>query len=1006
MKLKHAILEVLGRDDLKMICKEFDVEDVDQRSVEAMAAKLSRAHRATAEKLIVYLSEAEVRQVAERVGAVVRGLRSELIEALLRREREYPLADTTQLAGRVEDRERTPASTDAVGPQIEDGPAQAYRHTQPAVQRPDVGVQDQFQAQKPAKSYRYDSSLDPALSWDEQRERALGEWLLELIERAAKEGEQAVFAKRQEWKGGGVSVSSTADAVAFLKQISKPFLNWAGKAERHEIKVPTVPLFVHERHSTKAILDGIRSRKAKGTSLDLFGDVGMDVGDRLDAYEHQGPWQNRMILGDSLQVMNSILEFEGLGGQVQMIYIDPPYGVKFGSNFQPFVRKRDVKDGADADLTREPEMVKAYRDTWELGLHSYLTYLRDRLNVARELLHETGSVFVQISEENLHHVTEIIGEVFGEGNHVGTISFVKTSALNSPDAKLSSLATNNDFLVWFGKNKERLKFRQVFRNKVDLSEGVGSFTWIDCSSGERRALSPAEREGKQPLPEGKLFARADLTSQKPTTVYDFKFKGETYNPLPRGWRTTEAGMRRLVAAGRIFIAKNSLRFVQYVDDFHVAPYAAFWDDTGTGSFTDEKLYVVQTGTKVVARCIQMTTDPGDLVLDPSCGSGTTAYVAEQWGRRWITCDTSRVPLALARQRLLTATFPYYELKDPKSGPSGGFVYKRKQNRKGEEVGGLVPHITLKSIANDEPPAMEVLVDRPEELGDVTRVAGSFVVEATFAPVQTVGAPEGVTDASTHLERMIEVLRQSKSLRLHGNRTLELSLIRRLTDAENLHAEAKDGAKRVAIVFGPQDGAISQRVVYDAASEALYLKYDQIFFFAFAIEPEARRMIEDARKLRIPATYVAVTPDVAMSDLLKTTRASEIFSITGLPDFELRATKKMGTAGEPLYEVELKGLDVFNPESLETESVEGDAVPCWMLDTDYDGMCFYATQVFFPRTSAWDNLQKSLKANFDDSVWEHLAGTVSEPFAPGSRRKVAVKVIDDRGNELLRVKDVP
>lgn len=420
----------------------------------------------------------------------------------------------------------------------------------------------------------------------------------------------------------------------------------------------------------------------------------------------------------------------------------------------------------------------------------------------------------------------------------------------------------------------------------------------------------------------------------------------------------------------------------------------------------QKLYVVQTNVKILQRCLLMTTDPGDLVLDPTCGSGTTAYVSEQWGRRWITCDTSRVPLALARQRMLTATFPYYELKDPKCGPSGGFVYKRKQNRKGEEVGGLVPHITLKSIANDEPAAMEVLVDRPETLPAVTRVSGSFVVEATVAPAQAVEEPGGVTDASTHLERMTEILRQSKTLQLQGNRTLELAGLRRITDAEFLHAEAKESERRIAIVFGPQDGAISQRVVYDAASEALYLKYDQIFFFAFAIEPEARRMIEDARKLRIPATYVAVTPDVAMSDLLKTTRASQIFSITGLPDFELRTTKKKGAAGERLYEVELRGLDIFNPESLETESVEGTAVPCWMLDTDYDGMCFYATQVFFPKTSAWDNLQKSLMANFDDSVWEHLAGTVSEPFAPGGRRKIAVKVIDERGNELMRVKDVP
>jgi adenine-specific DNA-methyltransferase len=281
-------------------------------------------------------------------------------------------------------------------------------HSQKAVQRPDVGVQEQFQKKKPPKTYRYDSSLDPQLSWDENRDRELADWLLGLVEQAAEKGEKTIFAKPQEWAGGGVRVESTRAAIDLLKKLTKPFLNWAGKAERHQISVPTVPLFVHERHSTKAILDGIRHRKAKGTTLDLFGDAQLDIGERLDAYEHQGPWQNRMILGDSLQVMNSLLEFGGLGSQVQMIYIDPPYGVKFGSNFQPFVRKRDVKDGADADLTREPEMVKAYRDTWELGLHSYLTYLRDRLLLARELLHESGSVFVQISDVNVHRVRDVM----------------------------------------------------------------------------------------------------------------------------------------------------------------------------------------------------------------------------------------------------------------------------------------------------------------------------------------------------------------------------------------------------------------------------------------------------------------------------------------------------------------------------------------------------------------------------------------------------------------------
>ncbi len=418
----------------------------------------------------------------------------------------------------------------------------------------------------------------------------------------------------------------------------------------------------------------------------------------------------------------------------------------------------------------------------------------------------------------------------------------------------------------------------------------------------------------------------------------------------------------------------------------------------------------------------------------------------------------RVPLALARQRLLTATFPYYQLKEPAQGPAGGFVYKRKQNRKGEEIGGLVPHITLKSIANDEPPQMEVLVDRPEEMGDVVRVSGPFVVEGTIAPAQSLGAasPDEAaanqageprapvySDVATHLERMTQVLRQSRSLRLPGNRELVLADVRRTTDSDVLHAEAIDspppdsppprpspasggGSKsaaasspakhlsagdgnskgqRVAIVFGPEDGAISSDVVFEAAREAYFLKYQHLYFFGFAIQAKARQLLDERGKLRIPCTYVAVTPDVAMSDLLKTTRASEIFSITGLPDVKAVKTGNTNEDGAALWQVELNGLDVFNPSTLEQEAIEGENLPAWMLDTDYDGLSFFATQVFFPKTGAWDNLQKSLKASFDPSVWAHLAGTVSEPFALGSRKRIAVKVIDERGNELMKVVEV-
>lgn len=900
------------------------------------------------------------------------------------------------------------------------------------MQRPDVGVQDQFSARKPAKTYRYDSSLDPALSWDENRGRELAEWLIGLVQRCATDGEPTVFAQPQVWAGGGVQVQSLKAAADLLQRLSQPFLNWAGKAERHQISVPTVPLFVHERHSTKAILDGIRHRRAKGTTLDLFGDSGLDVTDKLDAYEHKGPWQNRMVLGDSLQVMNSLLEFEGLGGQVQMIYMDPPYGVKFGSNFQPFVRKRDVKHGGDEDMTREPEMVKAYRDTWELGLHSYLTYLRDRLLVAKELLHESGSVFVQISDENLHHVREVMDEVFGSRNFLGIISFKKATGLTS-----DLIPSICDFILWYGRHRPVIKFRRQFVGQALRDEVKGEFRYVDLGEGKHRALTAEEREDPDRIDTSKLFRTNSAISPgvRANTTGSFTFRGLKFDSGPtRNWKTTIPGMIRLAEVGRLVLQGGATRiYKQFWNDFPFVPLSNAWLDVRS---EQDKLYVVQTTPEVIRRCILMATDPGDLVLDPCCGSGTTAFVSEQWGRRWITCDTSRVPLALARQRLLTATFPYYELKNPLAGPQGGFVYKRKQNRKGEEVGGLVPHITLKSIANDEPPATEVLVDRPEVNTGVTRVAGPFVVEATIAPAQVLDDPVadgstpaeqsldaalaesdaangalplggaepavGYSDPATHIDRMTQVLRQSRTLRLPGNRELALEGIRR-ADSDVLHAEGVDAeGQRIGIVFGPEDGAIGSELVYEAAREAHYLKFAHLYFFGFAIQAKARELLEDRSKLRIPCTYVTVTPDVAMSDLLKTSRASQIFSVTGLPDAVARKTGSKSDEGTPLWQVELRGLDIFNPATMEQEATEGQNLPAWMLDTDYDGMCFYATQVFFPRTAAWDNLQKSLKSDFDPSVWEHLAGTVSEPFPAGPRRRAAVKVIDERGNELMRV----
>ena len=912
---------------------------------------------------------------------------------------------------------------------------QAYSHPEassPA--RPEIGAQAHFKKSKVPASYRYDSSLAPELCWDEENPaRVTGEWLLACIDEASKLAAPHQFDTLRNLMAPDGSVVATCDGltdgVRQLRALGSPFLNWTGKAERPSFQVPTLPLFIHERLSTRAILEtlaGHKRDKQDDFLTSLFGAKERSLHDQvLKAYEYPDQWVNRMILGDSLVVMNSLLHFENLAGQVQMIYIDPPYGVKFGSNFQPFIRKRDVKHNEDDDFTREPEMVQAYRDTWELGLHSYLTYLRDRLRVARELLHDSGSVFLQISDENLHHVREIMDEVFGAENFVSQIAFQTTTGFES-----STLSTLGDFLLWYGKSKDRIKFNKVYYRQNTVV-GEGNAKWVLLPNGTCRGVTRPEADDVTPLPEGaRLYSPDNLSAQGAAPEpQPYTHLGKTYYPAGNShWKANyPAGMDRLANSGRIHVATNSLRFRRFADDFPYAAHGNMWTDTLTGNFTDDKVYVVQTNTKVVERCMLMTTTPGDLVIDPTCGSGTTAYVAEQWGRRWITCDTSRVPLALARQRLLTATFDYHELKDESRGPVGGFVYKRKQNKKGEEVGGIVPHITLKSIANNEPPHEEVLVDRPDTVNGVTRVSGPFVFEATIPTAQGLDE-DPVTPGlqceayQSHVERMTEVLRRAPVLRLPGNQTVTLKQIRPPAKTLTLSAEAIiDGSagfqpaseakhrqdagattEAVAILFGPDNGAISERMVREAWDEAGLKRYSRLFVIGFGIDPKAREFIANAAKIGIPAFYLQATMDLQMRDLLKNMRSSHVFSVCGLPDVKVSKAKP-GPDKAERWQVELLGLETFDPVTMDADSVTGKEVPAWFLDTDYNGMVFRVRQAFFPRTGAWEKLKKSLKVEFEEGVWDHLAGTTSAPFEPGEQRRIAVKVIDPRGNELLAVK---
>lgn len=966
--------------------------------------------------------------------------------------------------------------------------AEPYRHAEATgLMRPEVGTQAQFKKKKSPETYQYDSSLSPALEWDAGNPvREQGEALIAQLERHIEELRAASTPSPSTGEGRGEgdvakTLEQAEETLRRLKAVSKPFLNWAGKAERLSFDVPTLPLFIHERLSTKAIIETLAGHKTdKQQDLyDLFGDPQRSITDQvLKAYEYPDQWVNRMVLGDSLVVMNSLLHYESLGGQVQMIYMDPPYGVKFGSNFQPFVRKRDVTHNDDEDMTREPEMVQAYRDTWELGLHSYLTYLRDRLLLSRELLTPSGSIFVQISDENLHHVREVMDEVFGAENFVRLITFrKKTGPLGA-----RYMEGVSDYLLWYCKGFELLKFRRLF----DLRSIEGDQIWnhIQLPDGTVRKMTSKEIENHKLLPPNtEIFQSRALSpaGYNANATFTVEYMGQLYDPPQRAggrsWCTSETGMRNLIQAGRVFPSGTNLRYKYFQKDFAYTEVTDLW--TGTRGPTD-KLYAVQTDVTPIQLCLLMTTDPGDLVLDPTCGSGTTAYVAEQWGRRWITIDTSRVPLALARQRLLTGTFPWYELKDEQRGPAGGFVYKRKQNKKGEEVGGIVPHVTLKSIANDEPPKEEVLVDRPEQQNGITRVTGPFCVEATIpTPVegeedspspwpspmgrgekkgtsgegegdaiggQGVGVSPGKEGGEAYgsfVNRMLEVLRKSPVLRLEGNKTVTFRNVRPPAKTLSLSAEAlvdatapgqrpslpeaideaeeKSGrrlplsGKPVALVFGPENGAVSEKLVFEAAREAHAKRYTHLYVIGFAIQPHARTLVERCTEVvGVPATYVQATPDLLMGDLLKNMRSSQIFSVCGQPDVAVRTIthpphhRPSPTRGEGVeegvqYQVELLGLDVFDPVTMDVDHRSGKDVPAWFLDVDYNDLCFHVSQAFFPRTSAWNNLKKALKSEYDESVWDHLSGATSAPFQAGEHRQIAVKVIDDRGNELLVVK---
>jgi len=819
-----------------------------------------------------------------------------------------------------------------------------------------------------------------------------------------------------------------------------PQLVWKGKDEqdRIDLAVPVVPVYIQEKIHPQAIIDALpRAAQADDTQANLFADFNggpQDFAQKIDFYHHEQNWTNRFILGDSLLVMTSLSEKEGLRGKVQCIYFDPPYGIEFGSNWQVSTRNKTVKDGKAQDATRQPEQVRAFRDTWKLGIHSYLPYLRDRLVAARELLTETGSIFVQIGDENLHLVRSVLDEVFGSENAQPLIVFRKKMM---PMMKEPGFESTFDYLVWYQKDKEagKAKVRKLFVKKT--VEGDPAWSWVELPNGQRRKMTPGEIELHKLLPAGsRVYQPISMLPREYRENQDFvfEFEGEKYPP-PKGicWSTTPNGMAQLAAANRLQKSGDEgLRYVYFHDDYPVGRMTALWADTAPA--TDMR-YVVETNKRIVERIIVATTDPGDLVLDPTCGSGTTAFVAEQWGRRWITIDTSRVALALARTRLMSARFPYYLLADSPEGIAKeteltgrtpprhstandikrGFIYNR------------VAHVTLGSIANNPDIKQgiarqhiasailrhsdtEMLYDDPYEDNKRVRVCGPFSVESLSPHRVLSTADENQGGAVSEQEArkqqdfatmILDNLKKAGVQNTHKSERLTFSRLDAYAGAW-LHAageytDADGKTRRVAISIGPEHGTVGPQQVKEAAKEAIQgVGFDMLIVCGFAFDPH---VAEEAKRYgKLTVLPAKMNPDLAMGDeLLKKTGAGNLFMVFGEPDVEITKQKDGQIAAE------IKGVDVYDPTTGQIRSASTDDIACWFIDTDYNGESFFVRHAYFTGAEEpYDKLKRALRAEIDEAAWSSLYSTVSRPFDKPQTGKIAVKVINHYGDEVLKV----
>ena len=802
-----------------------------------------------------------------------------------------------------------------------------------------------------------------------------------------------------------------------------PQLSWSGKAEHTSFDVPTVSLHVHERIDPRTIIEAVRKTKTNAEeqgSLFTTPEENPPLRQAIEFYRHRHNWTNRLIAGDSLLVMNSLIEKEGLAGQVQMVYMDPPYGIRYGSNFQPFVNRREVTDGKDTDLTAEPEQIRAFRDTWELGIHSYLSYLRDRLLLVRELLHESGSCFVQAGKENVHRVGMLMDEVFGAENRLATISYATTGGSSA-----KTLPQVADYLLWYAKDGMQAKYRQLYE-PLSRAEVIESFSWhvmVELPGGECRKPTREERSDPDAnLPAGaRVYRRMPLDSQGVSTTgrsETYEYAGRVFRcGSARQWAVSKEGMDRLAELGRLEAreGQTSLMWKKYEDEVPGRRIHNIWPSpmAPTG-----KRYVVETATKVIQRCILMTTDPGDLVFDPTCGSGATAYVAEQWGRRWITCDTSRVATALAKQRLMTANYAYHALARPEEGVGGGFRYKS------------VPKVSASTLAYDEPAAEVVLYDQPSLDRSKTRVTGPFTVEAVPAPtVLPIGdlMVREPRPADASVARTGPTIRESDwrdellktGIRGKGGQRIGFVRLEPLPGQRHLHAEGEtrpdeasapgtpDAALgvRAVVSFGPDHAPMEQRQVEQAIEEAWRLvpRPAVVVFAAFQFDPEASKDIDETKWPGVTLLKAQMNADLLTDDLKKKRASNESFWLVGQPDVALERVSDGQDAGK--FRVSVQGFDYYNTKTGNVESGGADKIALWMLDPDYDGRSLFPRQAFFPMAGArdgWARLARSLKAEIDATRMAAYRGTVSLPFEAGEHGRAAVKIVDDRGVESLRI----